>query len=85
MEGVADLLPKIISQCGILNGAEAVAIIWLALQLAAARKLSESDRATYMKLYNEQNAAYEKLAVSHAKVESALFSIQMRNASSDND
>lgn len=84
MEGLSDLPAKLLSQCGLVSGILVAAVIWLALQLAKARQVSETDRATFVKMMNEQNVAYEKMAVSHSKLEGMLLALQVRSAGDDN-
>lgn len=64
-----------------------VAVSWLAWQLAKTRaaweadraemtKLRENDRQAVQKIVEASNAAYDKLAVSHAKLEGMLLAAQ---------
>jgi hypothetical protein len=87
--GFDDIAGKIVSQCGLVSGLLVIAVAWLALQLAKTRaaweadraameKLRESDRAALMKIIEDSSAAYENLAVSHAKLEGMLLAVQAR-------
>ena len=82
--GLAGYLPKLLTECGLAAVVLGAWAVWLMLQLNGARKLAESDRATYMKLYNEQTSVYEKLAISHAELKTLVFTLQSRAIGDDN-
>ena len=77
---VTDLPGKILSQCGLVSGLLVAAVVYLASQLAKTRAAWESDRSGMAKLIESQNVAYEKLAVSSAKLEGIVLSLQVRGA-----
>ena len=81
--GLSELISKLFSQCGLLTICFFAAMVWLSIQLAKSRSVSEADRSSYMKLYNEQNAVYEKLAIAQAEIRTLLFALQSRSASDD--
>lgn len=83
--GLTDLPAKLLSQCGIVTAVLLAGIVWLAVKLASAQKQSETDRASFMKLYNDQTSAYEKLAIASAKTETLLFALQSRGAGRNDD
>jgi hypothetical protein len=81
--GLSDLPAKLLSQCGLVSAVLIVAVVWLALQLAKARDGWEKDRAGMLKMMAEQNSAYDKIAISHAKIEAVLFSMHARGIGDD--
>jgi hypothetical protein len=81
--GLTDLPAKLLSQCGIVTAVLVIGIVWLALQLAKTRASWETDRAGMMKMFQEQNAAFDKIAISHAKLEGMLFALQTRSSGDD--
>jgi hypothetical protein len=78
--GIIDLPARVLTQCGLVSGLLMVAIIYLAIELAKARALSETDRASYVKLLNEQTAAQRELAIANAKLEGMLFAIENKKS-----
>jgi hypothetical protein len=71
--GFLDKLPsEILSQCGILNGGMAAAIIYLVIQLAHNRKGWNADRAEMLKMMESQQKTYTTLAISQTKIETML-------------
>ncbi len=85
--GLADLPAKLVSQCGLISGMLVIAVAWLAWQLAKTRaawesdraemtRLRETDRQSVQKIIEAGHAAYDKLAVSHAKIEGMLLAAQ---------
>lgn len=84
MDALSNVLPKLFSECGIAAWILGAVCVWLAVQLAAVRKVSETDRASFMKLFNEQNAAYDKLAAAHNTMQGMLLGLQSRHAGDDN-
>lgn len=81
--GLESLPEKLLSQCGIVTAVLVVAIIWLTIQLAKANAGREADRTNMIKLFNEQVASYEKLAVSGAKVEGLLIALRQSGMGND--
>lgn len=74
--GLSDLPARLLSQCGLVTAVLVIGIVWLAVQLAKTRAGWETDRAGMMKLYAEQNAAYDKIAASHNKLEGMLYGLR---------
>jgi hypothetical protein len=82
--GLASYLPKILTECGLAAVILGAWTVWLMVQLAHARKTSESDRAQYMKLYDEKVEASEKMAISLAELRTLVFALQGRGIGDDN-
>lgn len=72
-EGASFDLPKeIFSQCGLVSSILVAAVIYLAASNAKTRSAWEEDRRTMA-------ASYEKLAVSSAKLEGIVLTLQTRS------
>lgn len=84
MDVISGFLPKLFTECGIVAWVLGAYCVWQATQLANARKTSEADRASFMKLLNEQNVAYDKLAAAHNTMQGILLGLQSRRAGDDN-
>lgn len=84
MDTISNLLPKLFSECGIAAWILGAVCVWLASQLAAARKVSETDRSSFMKQISELNATNEKLAAAHNVMQGILLGLQSRHAGDDN-
>lgn len=78
---LSPLLGLLNDKCGPVYALGVIIVVWLVKQLANARAVGESDRASYMKLYNEQTTTINAL---QSKVELLVFAIQNRNVGHDN-
>ncbi len=70
-EGLNDLPEKMFTQCGIASALLVAAVIYLAMTNTKTRDAWEEDRKLMA-------AAYEKLAVSNAKLEGIVLTLQTR-------
>lgn len=68
-QGLNDLPEKVFTQCGIASALLVAAVIYLAMTNTKTRDAWEEDRKLMA-------AAYEKLAISHAKLEGIVLRIQ---------
>lgn len=82
---LSELPERLLSQCGLVTLVLLAGIVWLSAQLAKTRAGWETDRAGMMKLYAEQNDAYEKIAISHAKLEGMIYGIRGQASANDDD
>ena len=83
--GLSELPEKILTQCGLVTAISWIVILWLASQLAKAHAGRESDRASMLKVFNEQTAAYEKVSAAHAELKGMVVAIQMQRAAGHDD
>lgn len=72
-DGIGDLPEKLLSQCGIASALLVAAVIYLAASNAKTRTAWEEDRKLMA-------SAYEKLAVSNAKLEGIVLTLQTRGS-----
>ena len=84
MDIISSLPAKLFTDCGIAAWILGVFCVWLALQLAAARKVAEADRATIVRISDENNSAYEKLAAAQNTLQGILLGLQSRHSGDDN-
>jgi len=75
-DSLSDLPEKVLSQCGIASALMVAAIIYLAASNAKTRSAWEEDRRVMA-------ASYDKLAVSHAKLEGMVLTLQTRRDGGD--
>lgn len=76
-QGLNDLPEKVFTQCGIASALLVAAVIYLAMTNTKTRDAWEEDRKLMA-------AAYEKLAVSNAKLEGIILTLQTRHGGGDN-
>lgn len=70
-QSVSDLPEKVLSQCGIASALLVAAVIYLAASNAKTRSAWEEDRRLMA-------GSYEKLAISSAKLEGIVLTLQAR-------
>jgi len=75
-QSVSDLPDKVLSQCGIASALLVAAVIYLATNNARTRSAWEEDRKMMA-------ASYDKLAVSHAKLEGIVLTLQTHRVGGD--
>lgn len=68
-DGIGGVPEQILSQCGLASGLLVAAVIYLAAANAKTRTAWEADRAVMA-------SSYEKLAVSHAKLEGIILALR---------
>lgn len=78
--GIPDLLSKLQTQCGPIPILMAIAIVWLAWRYVKMTTTYQEREEKLLKTIDEDkkasSLAYDKLAVSHAKLEGMLLAAQ---------
>lgn len=77
-DSISDIPDRVLSQCGLVSGLLASAVVWLAVQNAKTRAAWETDRSALTNIIEDLNTSYNNLAVSHAKQEGILLALQRK-------